>query len=343
MVNEKKSINGKKILLLAPSFFGYELKVKSKMEDMGALVDFYDERSVSSAAAKAILKFLPNLFIKRTNKYYDKILNENKGKKYDFIFVIKCEMLTGQILQRMKQDFEDAKFCLYLWDSISNIPGIESKFSYFDTILSFDRNDSNKFKRISFRPLFFLDEFRKDNDTNSLYEHKFDLCFLGTIHSDRYSIIKKLRKICNEHNVRFFTFQYLQSKFVYYVFKILKKEFRETRITDFSFEKMNLEDITNIVNNSKVILDIEHPKQNGLTMRTIEMIGMKKKIMTTNKDIANYDFYDPTNIQIISRENPDFSLDFFEREYQLLDADIYEKYYIENWITEILLSNEQVK
>ena len=48
-----------------------------------------------------------------------------------------------------------------------------------------------------------------------------------------------------------------------------------------------------IVTNSKCVLDSAQANQNGLTIRVIEMLGAKKKIITTNEDVVNYDFYRP--------------------------------------------------
>lgn len=84
---ENVSIRGKRILFLAPAFFGYELKIKHKMEDMGAIVDFYDVRSVTSAIERALLKISPNIFVRKTNKYYGEILKKNHEKDYDYIFI----------------------------------------------------------------------------------------------------------------------------------------------------------------------------------------------------------------------------------------------------------------
>lgn len=61
-----KRLNNKKILFFSPAFFGYENKIKEKMEEMGAKVDLYDERSVSKSYEKAVLKINPNIFIRKT-------------------------------------------------------------------------------------------------------------------------------------------------------------------------------------------------------------------------------------------------------------------------------------
>ncbi|EEX2831637.1 glycosyltransferase, partial [Escherichia coli] len=45
-------------------------------------------------------------------------------------------------------------------------------------------------------------------------------------------------------------------------------------------------------------IDIHHPSQHGLTMRTIEAVGLNKKIITTNADIKKYDFYDPKDVYV---------------------------------------------
>jgi hypothetical protein len=200
---KEKQIVGKKILFLAPAFFGYELKIKFKMEDMGAIVDFYDVRSVKSPIERALLKISPNIFLIKTYKYYDEIIKKNHEKNYDYIFIVKCEMITGKILKRMRVTFQSAKFCLYLWDSVDNIPGVEKKFQYFDRVFSFDKSDSEKFNKIFFRPLFYLDEFRNKDIFRKSYVNRIDLIFLGTIHSDRYSIINKIEKFCKENDINF--------------------------------------------------------------------------------------------------------------------------------------------
>lgn len=333
------SIRGKKILFLAPSFFGYENKIKLKMIEMGAIVDFYDVRSVTSAFEKALLKISPNIFTIKTIKYYDKILRENKGKDYDFVFIVKCDMISCQILDKIRKNYNNAFFCLYLWDSIKNQPGIQAKFKYFDKVLSFDRMDTEKHKNIIFRPLFFLDDYRRTEKHPVENKYEFDLSFLGTIHSDRFAIIKEINKICDKLGLNFFSFQHLQSDFIYYFYKILKNEFRDTSKNDFHYEKLDSVNISEIVDKSKVILDIQHPQQIGLTMRTIEMIGMNKKLITTNEDIKNYDFYDQQNILVINRKNIKIPKDFFDTEYRPIDKKTYEKYYIESWINDILLQS----
>ena len=88
---------------------------------------------------------------------------------------------------------------------------------------------------------------------------------------------------------------------------------------------------------SRAILDIAHPHQEGLSFRPYEAIGMKKKLITTNSDIKNYDFYNPSNIFVIEDiNNVNISDEFLYSPYQEPPQSIVEKYYIKNWVQNIL-------
>ena len=73
----------------------------------------------------------------------------------------------------------------------------------------------------------------------------------------------------------------------------------------------------------------------GLTIRVLEALGAKKKLITTNKDIVNYDFYHPENIYVYDGK-VDLENIFFTSEYFEIDYEIYKKYSLESWLKEIL-------
>lgn len=330
-------LKGKRVLFFSPAFFGYENEIKSKLEELGAFVDMYDERSVKKNWQKALLKISPDIFKRMTENYYQNLLKKIRNNHYDYILFIKCEMATENILIKFRKTFREAKMCLYLWDSIKNVPNIKKKFKYFDYISSFDRYDCIKEPILNFRPLFFADEFNfRNKEDLKKCDYKYDLCFIGTIHSDRYKILLNIMKQAKKHNLKVFVYPYLQSKFIYYFYKIVKKEFKSTKITDFRFEKLSNKEIADIVRLSKAVIDIQHPKQTGLTMRTIEMVGMNKKVLTTNEDITNYDFYAPSNIQTINRDSVCLDRQIFSDSYELIFEDIYMKYSLKNWILDVL-------
>ena len=94
---------------------------------------------------------------------------------------------------------------------------------------------------------------------------------------------------------------------------------------------------------SKTILDVQFSSQIGLTMRTIESLGMKNKLITTNPSIKYYDFYNSDNVFIIERKKPVIDKNFLEIPYRTIPKEIYEKYSLDTWVKtltgEIELSN----
>ena len=79
-------------------------------------------------------------------------------------------------------------------------------------------------------------------------------------------------------------------------------------------------------------MDSPQEGQTGLTIRVIEALGAKKKIITTNKDVKNYDFYSENNVYIYDGSF-DFSSPFFTEKYVPVKKNIYEKYNIDNWLS----------
>ena len=87
---------------------------------------------------------------------------------------------------------------------------------------------------------------------------------------------------------------------------------------------------------AKVAVDVQFGSQSGLTMRTIESLATKTKLITTNEHVKEYDFYNPVNIFVINKNNIEVPKDFFETPYQEIDSEILEKYSLKNWLKEIL-------
>jgi len=123
---------------------------------------------------------------------------------------------------------------------------------------------------------------------------------------------------------------------MYYFYKLTKREFRGEKKDDFEFAKIRSSKIAEVIDKTKVVLDVQHPKQTGLTMRTIEMIGMHKKLITTNQSIRKYDFYNPVNIAVIDRNDIKIPEGFLDKPYSEIEDAIYNKYSLESWIIDVL-------
>ena len=86
---------------------------------------------------------------------------------------------------------------------------------------------------------------------------------------------------------------------------------------------------------SKVLLDFVISEHKGLSLRTFEALGHDKKLITTNKEIAKYDFYHPNNIFILDNNFDDIPA-FLNKPYHHIEPKIKEKYSFGNWIKYVL-------
>ncbi len=324
------SLQGKKVLYVAPRFFGYEKEIEGELIRRGAEVDFVLDRPFDTPFMKAITKVRREWVIGSADRYYNAELNKLGNKEYDLVFVISGQTLSDYTLARWRAAYPAAKFILYMWDSFANRRWAVDNLQFFDHCFSFDRNDSTKYG-LNFRPLFFSPGF----EVVQQFNHKYDISFVGTAHTDRYAVVSAVRQNLGS-KVNSFWYLFLQAKWVFWMYKLINPAFRKARISDFNFLPLSKSVVQEIFSSSRAILDIEHPLQAGLTMRTLEALGSRKKLITTNFDVRNYDFFSPKNICVIDRGSPEIPTDFLSESYADVSREIYQKYRLEGWMDEIL-------
>lgn len=332
-----KNFSGKKILFFSVQTFNLEKEIKSKLEKMGAEVVYFDERPANSILAKGIIRIRKGLYQHKIDQYYSHILEKVKNKNFDFLFVNKGEVIPEFFLRKFSQLQPECTKIFYTWDSFSNNRHPEKIIKYFDRKFSFDSEDAIKYD-LNFRPLFFLDNYKGIYKSNT--KKIYDLVFLGTAHSDRYKISNEVNEWCLKNGLKTFCYYYLPNKLVYYLKRRIDKTFQQFDIKKLSFISLTTEDILNYYDQSNLILDINHPLQNGLTLRVFEAIGSGKKLITTNKNIQKYLFYNPNNIYIIDRENINLEESFFQNEYQDISDELYQKLSIGGWLNCLFFDKE---
>ena len=321
----------KRALFIGIGFYDYEESIKQELIKLNFEVDYFSEVPPNT------IKY--RFYSRRNNlEKLDQIRNEHAvevAKKcredYDFVFIIKAEYLSVGALEIIKKKNSQAKFVLYLWDSLARFPVIKSKFSFFDKIYSFDRLDCLAEKDLVFNPLFFREEYANSGEQ---HEEKYGIYHLGWCHTNRLALIKKVTDFCDNnditHKMVLFT-----GKFSYVFQSMFGGELKGNR-KFLIFDSISATQNRDYVAESKSTLDIAHAMQSGLTMRTIELLGMQRKIVTTNKDIINYDFYHPDNVLVIDRDEPILNKAFFESDFHPISQDIVNQYSIENWLERMM-------
>ena len=85
------------------------------------------------------------------------------------------------------------------------------------------------------------------------------------------------------------------------------------------------------IKKAKSILEINQDGQVGCTLRALEALFFRKKLITTNKNIVNEDFYNPNNIFVYGIDETKYLKEFIDSSYDN-KSDIYkEKHTIEAW------------
>ncbi|HFU4477075.1 TPA: hypothetical protein ACGPBA_001526 [Streptococcus suis] len=330
---KEQKLKGKRILFIALP--GYSKGMKEKMEDMGAEVIHINDKPKDTFLGKALGRLGLGFYENIINDYYAAELSKIREKNFDYILVIRGEYTPKDSLERMRSYFPTAKTVLYMWDSLVNNKFIRAKWEYYDKVYTFDRIDYlNHKESIDFLPLFYYEDYLP-KDTG-VTEYKYDMSFIGTGHEDRVKIVKALTHQLENKQRNVFSYFFIPHKLVYYLNKIKNPHFKYVRMEDVEFKQLPFEKLYEIYSQSKCVVDIESSKQNGLTMRTIEMIGLEKKLITTNKDIVHYDFFNPANIMILDRNDPVIDLKFIDKPYIPLDEKIRTKYSLHDWILNVL-------
>jgi hypothetical protein len=316
--------------LIAPQFFGYETDISDELTKVGYHVDFLPDRPFNSSVMKALMRVRPELGgCQACDNFYSNQLDILARNKYSIILIIQGEGVTSSTLINFRRCFPNAKLVYYTWDSIDNKPFFKQNLSFYDVCFSFDPVDSKKYG-MQFRPLFYSDRF----DNPLVPNYSYDLSFIGTVHSDRYKVINSLLSQLPSE-VRTFTYLYLQAPWMYDLRRIFTKTIEGAKREEFRYVPLSKDVVQDTFFKSRAVIDIEHVNQRGATMRTMESLGSKRKMVTTNTALRDYDFYNPLNIQIIDRHAPTMNKEFLASPYQEVAEEIRKKYSIRQWVKDV--------
>lgn len=106
-------------------------------------------------------------------------------------------------------------------------------------------------------------------------------------------------------------------------------------------ERMEYSEYLTILNDSTAILDIVQEGQTGLTIRVMESLFFEKKLVTTNRSVREYDFYNPSNIFIWGEDSEEDLPDFLNGVYESLPREIVEQYDVEQWVQRFVSEEEK--
>lgn len=321
-----KLLQNRRILLIGIGFYDYEKAIADEFRRLGAevIADF-------ESAPRARDRFAPfrNRIFPVTDAHHalhhDAVIERSRQfGPLDDVVVINGMLLTDRFLDRLRSLHPNARFVSYLWDSLKRFPKLIERRQFFDRMLTFDPVDAAANPDLLFRPTFFRPELSEVQPAAPL-----DLCFVGWLHHNRLKQVEALRSQADDMGLS--SFFYLFTGIRTGVAMWMRKKSRDVHVRTIPFDIYAKQ-----IAASRVIIDLPHPLQTGLTMRAAEAVGIGKKLLTTATGVSAYDFYRPENVSIIDAQAPLLDPDFLSATYTSLPVKTADRYSLRAWALDIL-------
>ena len=198
------------------------------------------------------------------------------------------------------------KIILWLWNPISERHQNFLKDINIDEIWTYDLNDSKKYG-INYNTQFYNKDFVKSikkDEKDKIY----DVMFIGN-NKGRSAIINEYRKEFDLMNLNTYI-----------------------KVIDNYNENIKYTEYLEFIKKTKTLLEIVNNDVSGLTLRSLESLFFRKKLITNNIHIREYDFYNPNNIFILGEDNIKELPIFLKKNYIDNTPQIIEYYDFEEWL-----------
>lgn len=288
------------------------------------------EKKKLSFYEKVIKSFAKDLKIKYFIRKYEKIekckFREAIGKlNNDYDYLIDFAAGSNPLFMDLFiQKNPKTKKILFIWDDLEYHKESKKLMEYFDKIYTYNQRDAKKYN-INYRPSFFLDIFKYNDEKKDI-----DVFYVATMREEKRAELASLI----DKNIGKNNYIKLIHKLRYKDF-IFKRKYLKFK-NYYTERNMDVYELANYYKKSKILLDISFTGQLGLGLRPIEAIASKCKLITTNKDIKNYDFYNKNNIFVIENNSILGIEEFIKNPYIDLQEDIQEKYSLKFFLEDII-------
>ena len=235
--------------------------------------------------------------------------------------IINDAMFNNNILKYISKKNAVASKYVYYTNAVRNSRIKPNNIPKDWRVYTFDISDSKEFD-IEYSP-----EYYTEHQENIKYDLKYDVCYVGADKTNvRLKNLLDIKEVLRKNKVQNF----------FHIFHVLKK-YNKYELQETTNMFLKYEDIQRIILESKCILELQMEGQSGCTLRTLESMFLNRKLITNNKDIVNYDFYNPNNIFVIENAD-DFKdrfndiLKFMRSPYQKLPDMVKNNYKFCKWL-----------
>lgn len=336
---------GEKVLLIAPPHMGIYKDIETELKKQGHEVDsmvlenpsndpFFKANNENKSCNK-------EKFLKSLETFWDDVYSKGELRKpYDNLLVIDGTTIHPKLFSYLKEANPQIRCVAFLYDSVS-LYGFDRNFDYYDKVYSFNRNDVSEYK-LKFLPIYWIPVLKKERIDCYAFG-------MGVYSHARYEIYKMVEDICKKNKLPYFIKLYIPKQRDTFLFRI--KSFVKTLLGNLGVLSNNVysldlvthqplqpETFREYIANSNVVIDTSNPHQDGLTARFMWALGEGKKIITNNKFVKEYDFYNEEQFYIVNIDDSS-RLESFILEPFVPSLEYYEmvnQWRIDNWVKTVL-------
>jgi len=197
-------------------------------------------------------------------------------------------------------------------------------------VYSFDKKDAKKYELKNYN--WYVDDSRLLS--YSKVKPKYDASFIGE-DKGRVKELKKLGKILDQHKISFNWHVVFSDDFEKSigVKKTIGFEYDDEYLSTFDYQRQ--------LCNSKAIVELLQDGQFGPTLNLANVVFLRRKLITDNKNVINEACYDKHNIFILGENKVKDLKKFIESPYKILPKKITEKYTYEYMLRQLGKENKE--
>ena len=330
MLGTTKNYEGKSIILGAPPQYGFADVIERELTFQGFRVynlsfvqhDFSYKHLGERLSCYLHKNFLGQKDYKnhlRFKRAEDQIMAGIAAIPHaDYALFIRPDQYSEEAIRLVRGKVD--RLVGYQWDGLSRYPEVYKRIELFDRFFVFDPNDASYPDRC-LATNFYTNSIDMGRDE----AYRSDVCYLGSYQKGRAPHVEQII-----HN--------LQQLGLTVNYRICRSGGRKTLFKQLNTtgNKLTYAENLRFAYNTRILVDVPTDIHNGLSFRVFEAIGFDKKLITTNREIANYDFYHPDNIFIWEGQPVDELRRFVDKPYAGLAPYIKEQYSFEHWIAGLL-------
>lgn len=240
-------------------------------------------------------------------------------EEYDTI-IIHASKLTPPIVRYIRKKDKNIRIIVWYWNPVEKCVNPNRFANCSAEIWSFDEEDCIKYN-LKYNTQYYF------NDVNlNISEIKYDVFFIGGDKGRIKDLIEFQNEIKKMNISSYFHITPGASNFHTSLFT------KKNEFADYYKLRISYYQVLEYISKSKAILDYVSERQIGLTLRPLEALFFRKKLITNDMSIIDRDFYNDKNVFVIGKDDIKELYVFLSSPFIEVEKKIRDKYDFKEWI-----------